>query len=332
MPVKNAAPTLERAVASMRDQTFRDWELILVDDGSTDGSRELMKRFRDSDPRMVCLENPTPGIVSALNQGIARAKGPFIARMDADDESLPERLERQYSHLKDHRQVGLLGTRVEYMGNRSKHQGYANYVDWTNSLTTWKDIRANRFVESPFAHPSVMFRRELCRTCPTGPYRQGSFPEDYELWLRWMDAGIRMEKLEKTLLRWFDGPQRLSRKDARYDPEAFYATKAVYLGKWLKKRRLDQKAIWIWGAGRITRKRAGMLSDEGIRFAGYLEIDPAKAGKHLGGLPVVLPGNWTPRERDFVISYVGNRGAREKIRHLLHQKGLKEEKNYILAA
>src|SRR6185436_16591977 len=108
----------------------------------------------------------------------------------------------------ENRPIGLVGCLVEFGGDRSASEGYALHVDWINALTTPDEIALNRFVESPLAHPSVMFRRELVEK--HGGYRAGDFPEDYELWLRWMEAGARMGKVPRVLLTWQDGPGRLS--------------------------------------------------------------------------------------------------------------------------
>src|SRR2546425_6870649 len=102
-----------------------------------------------------------------------------------------------------------------------------------------------------------MFRRELLNK--HGGYREGDFPEDYELWLRWLDAGVTMAKVPRVLLTWNDAPERLSRTDRRYDVEAFYRCKAFYLARWLKRHVDASRPLLVWGAGRPTRKRAEHL-------------------------------------------------------------------------
>ena len=329
MPVRNAEKTVGAAVESIQNQSMEDWELVIVDDGSVDNTRETIGRFMQNDNRIRLFTESQIGIVHALNQGIEISTGSLIARMDADDTAHPDRFESQFSFLNENQKVGLVSSRVNFRGNPSVHAGYAAYVDWTNSITSWNEIRSNRFVESPIAHPSVMFRRSLVENF--GGYRTGDFPEDYELWLRWMNRGVMMVKLEKFLLDWHDSPDRLSRKNTRYSPEAFYKIKAYYLADWLNSEGHTQRPIWIWGAGRITRKRTKFLMDHGVQFSGYIDIDPRKTGTMLGQTPVVQPEEIPFKLNPFIISYVGNRGARVDIRTFLLKQGAQEERDFILA-
>ena len=331
MPVKNAANTVARAIRSIQSQSFTNWELIIVDDHSTDSTLQIVHQFTADDHRIRPTSSVGQGITDALNFGISHCKGRYLARMDADDVSLPDRLASQFSFLNENRDVGLVATRVNFKGDSALNAGYANYVDWTNRLINWPDIRANRFVESPFAHPSVMFRRSLIKAS-TNCYRSGDFPEDYELWLRWMDAGIKMTKLPEYLVDWYDTPNRLSRTDRRYAPAVFFHIKAQYLATWLKRTLSKYRPIWIWGAGRITRTRVELLVKEGISFTGYIDVDPRKIGKITNDLPVISYKDIPVSTQPYIISYIGNRGARDDIRNYLLQLGLKEEVDFIIAA
>src|SRR6478609_1964644 len=102
MPVYNAQRYLTAAVESIRGQTFRDFEFIIVDDGSTDRSGEILRKFAAEDPRIKLISRPNTGYVVALNEALSCARGEFVARMDADDISLPARFERQVAHLREH--------------------------------------------------------------------------------------------------------------------------------------------------------------------------------------------------------------------------------------
>ena len=330
MPVYNAAPTVARAVESIQRQGFTDWELIAADDGSTDDTREVLVALSRREPRLRVLARPHEGIVPALNASLAAARGSLIARMDADDESHPERLAEQVSFLQQRREVGLVGSLVEFGGDIAQANGYALHVDWMNRLVTPEDIGRSRFIEAPFAHPSVMFRRAVV-ACHGG-YRDGDFPEDYELWLRWLDGGVEMAKVPRALLRWNDTPTRLSRTDARYDAEAFYRCKAVYLARWLHNHIAPDRRLLIWGAGRPTRKRAGHLGAHGVKIAGYIDIDPKKHGRDLEGLKVMFPEELPKPATAFVIGYVGKRGAREVARGHLEPRGFKEGRDFLFAA
>lgn len=326
MPVRDAAGTLERALASVLAQTFADFELVIVDDGSTDGTGEVLARAARSDARVRVLSTPPRGIVPALNEGLAAARGELIARMDADDESHPERLSEQVSFLDRYPEHGLVATRVTFGGDRARAAGYLRHVDWQNALVDEADIRRERFIESPFAHPSVMFRRSL--VLEHGGYRDGPFPEDYELWLRWMGEGVRMIKLERALLTWHDLPGRLSRTDPRYDPEAFYRVKA----RWLAKVIPAGRALHVWGAGRPTRRRARYLLKHGARIAAWVDIDPAKHGKTYNGVPVIAPDVLPEPELAFVLGYVSSWGAREHIRGELARRHYVEGRDFLMAA
>ncbi len=355
LPVRNASTTIARAVASVVAQTFPGWELIVVDDGSTDGTREILRELGRTEPRMKLIEQTPAGVTAAANAGVTAAHCELIARMDADDESHPERLATQLEFLraKENAGVGVVGARVDFGGDRRASAGYAWHVDWTNTLMTPEAIALNRFVESPLVNPSVMFRREL--VARHGGWRDGDFPEDYELWLRWLDAGVRMAKVPRVLLTWHDAPTRLTRTDARYSPEKFFRLKAEWIARELRRlgvgrgRRTlpsascDQtrrgsatppynEAIYVWGAGRHTRKRAAQLESHGVKIAGYIDVDAKKTGRGLGGTgrPVIAPDALPPPGEIFVLSYVTTRGARDYNRAQLVARGYVEGGDFLL--
>jgi glycosyltransferase involved in cell wall biosynthesis len=331
LPAYRAADTLAAALRSVQAQTERDWELVVVDDGSDDGTWSILATFARRDPRIRPLRHrANQGIVPALETALRAVTAPLVARLDADDICRPERLAKQADFLDVHPEIGLVACQVEFGGDREKQAGYALHVDWTNSLTTPGEIRLNRFVESPFAHPSVMFRRDLVNRF--GGYRDGPFPEDYELWLRWLDAGVAMAKLPEKLVVWNDPPGRLSRTDQRYSFQAFYETKATYLARWLARHNPHHPDVVVWGAGRETRKRAEHLVRHGICITHYVDIDPRKIGQRIHGRPVLGEDQLPRPEEAFVVSYVGSRGAREDIRLRLATRGFREGVHFAMGA
>lgn len=330
MPAYNAAPAIGVAVRSILDQEYRALELVVVDDGSTDATVVHALQSAGGDPRLVLVQRPHAGIVAALNAGLASASGAVIARMDTDDWSHPRRLSAQLEYLDRHPEVDLVACGVAYGGDAARGRGYAAHVAWINGLQTHADISIHRFIESPFAHPSVCFRRVLLGAL--GGYDDGEFPEDYELWLRWLEAGIVTAKIPETLLVWNDPPGRLSRCDQRYATRAFYRVKASYLARWLRAHNPRHPEVVVWGAGRETRKRAELLVAEGVVITAYVDIDAKKIGRVVHGRPVLSMDELPPPGSCFVVPFVASRGARDANRCWLETRGYVLGRDFILAA
>lgn len=330
LPVFNAVTTLAQAVESLLWQTLSDFEIIIVDDGSTDGTTDLIRRLAQADQRVRPIFASHQGIVAALNTGLAEARAPLIARMDADDICLPSRLKNQKDFLGLHPEIGLVSCRIGFLGDQAISGGYSEYVRWLNTLLSPQSISVNRFVESPLAHPSVMFRTALIQQF--GGYRDGPFPEDYDLWLRWLGLGVAMAKLDKQLFLWRDTPNRLSRTHDRYSDQAFARLKAEHLALWLSQNNPHHPDIMAWGAGRITRQRLRPLTELGIRVQAYVDIDPHKIGNRIEGIPVIRPEALPSPGSCFVLASVASRGARDLIAAKLESLGFTMGKNYILGA
>jgi glycosyltransferase involved in cell wall biosynthesis len=178
MGVFNEEKLIARALKSIINQTYIDWELIVVDDGSTDSSREIIKSYASQDNRIILVENKTNlGLAASLNSGISIARGKYIARMDADDESLPHRLERQTAFLDLNPNVDVLGTAAVYIDSRGHTIKKVFLAEWH------EDILARMLRTCPVIHPSVMMRREFIEMM--GGYDNSTRrAEDHDLWLR----------------------------------------------------------------------------------------------------------------------------------------------------
>ena len=319
LPAYNAAGHLREALESLARQTEPEFETILIDDGSTDDTAGVAKGFAERDKRFRLVGTPHRGLVAALECGLSLARGRYVARMDADDVAHPERLRRQADRVDSCPDLGLAACLVEHLGDRQTSEGLARWVDWTNSLVSPDQIALHRFVESPLVHPSVMFRREIVERL--GGYREGPFPEDYELWLRWLEAGVRMAKVPEELLSWRERPERLTRIDPRYSVESFYRVKAPYLARWLERHNPHHPEVVVWGAGRVSRLRLRFLEAEGVRVSAFVDIDPDKIGQRIGRAPVLGPDALPPPGERFVLQWAAARGARELVGAALQQRG-----------
>ena len=330
LPYRNSVRTLERCLLSIIGQTFRNWELIAVNDCSKDNSLQVLESFQKIDNRIKSFNSPGKGIVDALNFGISSAKSEIIIRMDSDDEMQPDRIKEQVEFLNANSSVGLISSRVLYKADNTKGfngKGYSLYVDWINQILSHNEIKLHRFEESPFAHPSVTFRRNLIHKY--GAYKEGNFPEDYELWLRWLSNGVKMEKLRSNLLIWYDSPQRLSRIGTCYSEDAFHQVKAAYLSKWLKEQNLLKKKISGWGLGKVAKKQINHLQSQHINFSRFYEVDPAKVGNFYQGSPIFSFNEISLDPEEFILVLTGSPGAKEKIHKFLTGKSLYLGADYL---
>jgi len=327
MPCYNAAGTIEEALTSLANQTLTDYELVAVDDGSSDQTPTILNRWAGQDPRIHILTQPHTGILEALNNGLAVCRAPYVARMDTDDRSHPDRLELQVQYLDNHPNTAVVGTLVAGFPANQVRRGFQIYLDWLNALVSDESIRREIFIESPLAHPSVAFRREL--VIQAGGYQEHGWPEDYDLWLRLYCSGVHFAKIPRVLLEWRERPQRLTRIDSRYSLENFLRAKAYYLARG---PLLDREAVVIWGAGMIGRRLSKHLLRQGCSLVAFVDIDPGKIGRTRRGRPIIaptdLPALWSQYTNPVLLAAVGARGARAIIRARLVEMGLREGQDW----
>ena len=331
MPCFNAQSTLDEAIDSILKQTFSNFELIAVDDGSTDQTANRLRDWAAKDPRVRILSLSHAGIIEALNAGLVACKSELIARMDADDRAHPERLARQVDYLNGHPELAVVGSYVEAFPRKKVQEGFRRYVEWLNSLDTPELIARDIFVESPLTHPSAMIQASWLKR--VGGYQEHGWPEDYDLWLRLYVAGAQFGKVDKVLLEWREQPDRLTRTDSRYSVENFLRAKAHYL---CQGPLSDREAVVVWGAGQMGRRISKHLERCGAPLVAFVDIDPKKIGSVKRGLPILsaddLPKLLKQYKDPVVLAAVGSRGARQLIREQLDEMGLVETKDYWAVA
>lgn len=324
LPFYNAEKTLESAVESILNQSFPNFELLLVDNGSDAESTQIAQRITRCENRIRLLKEPEAGVANAMNKGLINAHGKFLVRMDADDISHPDRLEKQFHFLKENSEIGLVGSDVKYVPHENNTAGFQRFVNWVNAFHSPEEIDLNRFVEIPVVNPTLMFRREIFEKY--GGCIHGNFPEDYEMQLRYLEAGVKMAKIKEPLLEWHDYSTRLTRTDERYSTEAFLRVKAKYFKNWSEQNNRCHPVIWVWGAGRKTRQRAELLEKEGLRIDGFIDVVKNKTSRkqvlHFEEIPE--PG------KIFVVSMVTNLGAGAQISDFLKDRNYTEGEDFIL--
>jgi glycosyltransferase involved in cell wall biosynthesis len=328
LPVRDAAPTLERCLLSLAAQTLSDHEVVAVDDGSSDDSGRILDAWASRDRRLRVLHTPPRGLVAALGTAIDAARADLVARMDADDVSLPHRLARQCQRLGEPDAPDILGSRVRlHRGDGVPAPGMNAYVEWQNALLDHESITRDMLVESPLVHPSVAMPASILRGL--GGYRDIDGPEDYDLWLRAARAGLRFGKLPEVLLEWWDSPARLTRASPRYAEARFFALKVdALLHAYLARPR----PVVLWGAGPIGKGWSRALRARGVEIRAFVEVDPKKLGTRLHGAPVIAVADVAGVGPALHIAAVGQPGRRQAIRVAAAALGLVEGQDLVAVA
>lgn len=320
LPVRDEAPYLDEALQSLSAQTFDDFEVLVVDDGSRDGSAEIADAHAREDSRFRVLRQPQSGLVAALERGRAEARGRFLARMDGDDVALPHRLEIQVAALDADARLGACGGGISYFPEDAVRDGARRYERWINGLVTEEAAARDVFVECPLPHPTLIARREVVA------YRRCDWPEDYDLVLRLWAGGVRFRNVDAVVLRWREHPARSSRTEGRYSLESFVRCKIAHLRTTLLR---GFERVVVFGAGPVGKAFAREL---GRSVAAFVDVDPRKIGKTIYGVPVVAIED-APRFSDaFAIGAVAGEEARAEIRATVAAQGRRDGIDFVAVA
>jgi len=232
LPVYNGGAFLGAAIESIVKQSFTDFELLMIDDGSTDSSLELMRKYAAKDTRIRILTRENRGLVSTLNEMIGMARGAWIARMDADDIALSDRFARQLEWL-EQSGADVCGCWVQRFGGSDKRE-----VRFYESDV---QIKAELMFCSPFAHPSIMFRTTLARIYP---YDDNWIKaEDYDLWVRAAQAGWIMTNLPQVQLLYRTHAGQVSIQAAAFQQEQGRKIRAKYWAHVFDSLGLDKSGL-----------------------------------------------------------------------------------------
>ncbi|MBQ7568092.1 glycosyltransferase [bacterium] len=336
MPVYNGEKYLAKAIKSILWQTWQDWELVIIDDGSQDGSLNCARSFAAQDSRLRVIERPHRGIVETLNEGLRLCSAPWIARMDSDDISAPRRLQRQWEFCTAHTELSAIGSFVRIFPRQGRSLGVRRYERWLNRYWQSEDLARDIFVESPLVHPSVLMRRS--DIIEAGGYRDTPWPEDYDLWMRLWIRGRQFAKVPEVLFFWRDTPQRLTRTDARCRHSCLRNLKLHYLmRRYFPQCQPDSgnppgRPVLVWGAGSNGKDLVKDLRRLGLQVSGFVDSCPARCGQTILGLPVQHDSQARLERGEFVIMAVSNPYFRADIRRRLNDLGAREGTDYVCLA
>ena len=310
----------------MSEQSYAAFEVIVVDDGSTDGSAELAESHALRDPRFRVIRQQPRGIVAALERARAEARGRYLARMDGDDVALPHRLAVQVEALESET-LDACGGGIEYFPDTAVRDGARRYQEWINGLATVEEARRDVFVECPLPHPTIVARADV--VARAGGYRDRGWPEDYDLVLRVWANGGRFRNVDDVVLRWREHEERASRREAPYSLEAFVRCKVHHLRATLLR---GWESVVIWGAGPVGKSFARELTRSDVPVAAFVDVDPRKIGHLVAGAPVVAVAQAPRFAESFALGAVAGADGRARVREMAAAQGRRDGADFVAVA
>jgi len=276
MPVKNAGPYLKPCLDSILAQTHTDWELVAINDGSSDGSEQVLRQYADKHKNITVAGSEGVGIISALRMAYSLCSGELIHRMDADDLMPAQKLEWMSDAMENGAVV--TGTVSYFCDEREVGDGFLNYTDWLNSLMEGGDFWRDVYRECPVPSSAwMMYRQDFERI---GGFNSDLMPEDYDLAFRMLKYKLRVIRLNEVIHHWRDSETRVSRNEEQYFPIAYLPLKVHYF---LELHRDDSKPLVLWGAGKKGKLVAKELLKKKVYFT-WITNNEKKVGKDIYGV------------------------------------------------
>ena len=262
MPVKNGTPFLQECLDSIINQTYPNWEMLAVNDHSTDETQHILEQYAELDSRIKPTQNLGTGIIDALNTGYDLSYGKYITRMDADDIMPTNKLETLVSLLLNKSMNTVATGHVKYFSATGVKDGYKSYENWLNQLCIDANHFQNIYKECAIASPAWMMRKDHFESI--GGFRSEMYPEDYDLCFRMYEFGVTVLCSPKIVHHWRDHGSRTSRNDKNYSDNRFLDLKLAYFQK-LEVPKF--KNILLLGAGKKGKAVARFLLEQEIPFS-----------------------------------------------------------------
>ena len=277
MPVKNTAPFLNECLDSIINQSETDFELIAIDDHSSDESHSILKEFAIKDKRIKVFKNTGIGIIEALRLAYSKSSGTYITRMDSDDVMSLTKLQVLTSNLVAFGSGHIALGKVLYFSASPLGAGFKNYELWLNSLIEKGTNFEGIYKECVIPSPCWMVYREDLEKCQA--FYPDKYPEDYDLAFRFYKEGLKAIACSKVLHHWRDYATRTSRTHVHYADHTFLDIKMNYF---LELDRDTTKKLVVWGAGDKGKKVAKILIAQNIKFT-WICDNPKKISKDIYG-------------------------------------------------
>jgi len=315
IPFKDTAHYLSECLDSIQNQTYPNWEVLAVNDHSTDASFTLVENYARSDSRIKVFQNKGEGIIPALQTAYTHSAGDFVTRMDSDDIMKPNRLEHMVETLQKNGTGHVSVGQVKYFSNRGISNGYARYEKWLNNLTSKGENYQEIYKECVIPSPCWMVHKSDFEA--SGAFEPHRYPEDYDLTFRFYEKGLKIIPNTKVLHLWRDYDTRTSRTHEHYAQNYFLDIKLHYF---LKLDFNPNRPLVVWGAGFKGKAVAKGLKKMGISFT-WLCDNPNKIGKKIYGQELIHFHALETLENPQSIVTVANSKAQMEIRDYFKKLG-----------
>lgn len=323
IPFKNTAEFLSECITSIINQTYTNWELIIVNDNSTDNSAAIVKQFADNDSRIKLFKNTSNGIIEALSLALSNSNGELITRMDSDDIMTTNKLEILSDNLIKHGKGHLAVGQVKYFSEAGIGKGFTKYENWLNALTVNGKNYSEIYKECVIPSPCWMVYRDDLLACDA--FDSNRYPEDYDLAFRFYKHDLKPIACDTVLHHWRDYEVRTSRTHEHYAKNHFIALKLHYF---LELDYIKEKQLTIWGAGTKGKVLAKALIQKGISFH-WICDNPNKIGRDIYG-QILKPFNFLESVKNpQSIITVANADAQEYIKSYLAQQQMQPMVDYF---
>lgn len=326
MPVRNTAPFLEECLDSIRDQTYKNWELIAIEDHSIDKSWSILQKYASLDHRIKVYQNKGKGIIAALRMAYQYSKGFFVTRMDSDDKMPPKKIEILQTQLHQAGPGHLATGLVEYFSEKALGNGYLRYAEWLNKLTregsNFQEIYKECVIPSPCW---MVFKTDLDAA---GAFAPDRYPEDYDLCFRFYQQGLTCLASNHILHYWRDSEGRTSRHDPNYADNNFLDIKLDYF------LALDYdrtRPLIVWGAGKKGKSIAHKLIDQRVSFT-WICNNSNKIGKDIYGQRLYPVQELSNLKQPQVIIAIAQPEAQSSIQATLKKHYLKIKDDFFFFA
>ncbi|MGM5471206.1 glycosyltransferase family 2 protein [Flavobacteriaceae bacterium LMO-SS05] len=322
-PFKNTSQFLPECLDSIRNQSYDKWELLVVDDHSTDSSFNLVQEYANRDSRIRLFKNTGHGIIEALRLAFSKSKGDYITRMDSDDVMHPEKLQNMLNDLQKHGKQHVALGLVSYFSAEGISDGYARYETWLNAQTKRGSNYDEIYKECVVPSPCWMVHKDDLKRCEA--FSPNRYPEDYDLTFRFYKYHLRCIPSKQVLHYWRDYKTRTSRIHEHYAQNYFLDIKLHYF---LELDHDTTRTLTVWGAGSKGKTIAKKLTKKGVPFI-WICDNPKKVGKSIYGHKLYNFEFLKHLQNPQSIVTVANQKAQKDIRAYFKSQHMKTKVDYF---